>query len=70
MQPQMHGCCEMTPSWIFVYENSTIFAICETHFESDAHRCFVTDVIDYDTGKRYLPAILFDGDEPPLVESL
>ncbi len=59
MQPEMFGCCKEQPSWIFIYENNEIYTICDFHFTSVAHRCFVKDIVDYKTRKRYTPEQIF-----------
>ena len=69
MQPEMFSCCEEQPSWIFIYENNVIFSICDIHFTSIAHRCFVKDILDYNTGKRHSPDQIFT-DTAPLVEAI
>ena len=71
MQPEMFSCCEnQQPSWIFIYENNIVFSICEKHFHSKAHRCFVKDIINYENGQRYSPVEIFREHSPPLVRIL
>jgi len=71
MHPEMFSCCDKKlPSWIFIYENDVIFSICDIHFHSKAHRCFVKDVINYDDGQRYSPFEIFRELSPPLVGCL
>ena len=71
MQPEMFSCCENgLPSLIFIYENNVIFSICEKHFHSKAHRCFVKDVFNYDNGLRYSPFEIFQELSPPLLRCL
>jgi len=63
MYPELFSCCkDVTQNipWIFVYENSDIYSICETHFTSDAHRAFVKYVINMKTKKTYLPNEIFE----------
>lgn len=50
--PKIWQCCSNEPTHIFIYENGKVFLICKTHFTSTAHCAFVTDVIDYKSGKK------------------
>ena len=62
MQPEMYVCCGEQPTYLFVYENDQVYGICENHFESLAHRCFVKWVINIKTRKKILADEIF-GDE-------
>ena len=54
-------CCPkgQEPSWIFVYENDEVYAICDEHFESLEHRFYVTPVINFETREMYSPENIF-----------
>ena len=49
----------MQSSWIFVYTNKQVWGICENHFEFDAHRLFVKNVINIQTNTLYSPDEIF-----------
>lgn len=53
MQSEMYVCCGEQPTYLFVYDNNEVYGICETHFDSSAHRCFVKYVIDIKNRKKY-----------------
>jgi hypothetical protein len=59
MYPELYSCCKKQPSWIFVYENNTVYNICKGHFTSVAHREFVKYIINLETGTSYLPSQVF-----------
>jgi len=63
MYPELFSCCkDVTQNipWIFVYENSDIYSICETHFTSEAHRAFVKYVINMKMPEKvFLPESIF-----------
>lgn len=53
MQPEMYVCCGEQPTYLFVYENNQVYGICENHFDSLAHRCFVKWIINIKTRKKF-----------------
>ena len=59
MSPEMHCCCKKQSSWIFVYEDNSIWGICETHFLSLEHRMFVKHVLHIGTRQQHNPKDLF-----------
>jgi hypothetical protein len=59
MYPEVVGCCKKPTLWIFVYKNDVVYSICKDHFYSDAHRCDVKDVINFQTRIRYTPEAIF-----------
>ncbi len=62
MQPEMYVCCGEQPTYLFVYEDGKIFGICDEHFDSTAHRCFVKWVIDIKTREKFSPSQIFGED--------
>ena len=64
MDPILFSCCkEVTADipWIFVYENSDIYSICDDHFASEAHRAFVKYVINMKMPEKvFLPENIFE----------
>ena len=62
MSAEIMGCCENSTEWIFLYENGEIYSICQTHFNSIAHRCLVKKVINFRTKKDYTPDEIFGED--------
>lgn len=59
MSTEMLKCCKKQPSWVFVYENKSVWGICDTHFKSDEHRVFVKFVINVKTRKSSKPEEIF-----------
>ncbi len=59
MQPEMYVCCGEQPTYLFVYEDNKVFGICDEHFNSTAHRCFVKWVIDIETREKFFPNQIF-----------
>ena len=52
-------CCESEPTWIFVYENDTIFGICDEDFTSQSYRLKVKRVIKINTRQEFAPEKIF-----------
>lgn len=46
-------CCEKKIIYLFIYKNNKVYGICDDHFESEAHQCFVECVIDIKNNKKY-----------------
>ena len=59
MSPEMYCCCTKQSSLIFVYEDKSVWGICETHFLSLEHRVFVKNVIHIATRKLHKPQEIF-----------
>ena len=55
MQSEIQICCGEQPTYLFVYENDTVLGICDVHYTSVAHRCFVKWVINIKNRKK-IPA--------------
>lgn len=53
MSQNVFACCSSKGSWIFLYENGEIYTICELHFNSTAHRCFVKKVINMESKEGF-----------------
>ena len=50
-------------SWIFIYQNSDIYSICDVHFTSQAHRIFVEYAINMKIpSKLFFPDQIFGDD--------
>ena len=60
MQSEIQICCGEQPTYLFIYENNTAWGICDVHFTSVAHRCFVKWVIDVKTRQKYIPNQIFE----------
>ena len=60
MQSEIQICCGEQPTYLFVYENDTVLGICDVHYTSLAHRCFVKLVIDVKTHQKHLPSMIFE----------
>jgi FPC/CPF motif-containing protein YcgG len=60
MQPEVEGCCQKPPMWIFVYQNNDVYSICKDHFYSTAHRCDVKNAINFQTRINYDPQLVFE----------
>ena len=59
----MYVCCGEQPTYLFVYEDNKAYGICNEHFHSIAHRCFVKHVINLKTGEKLDPAKIFEETE-------
>jgi len=62
--PDMFSCCKeavKSAPWIFVYENSDIYSICDIHFKSEGHRDLVKYVINMKIPEKvFLPNQVFE----------
>ena len=52
-------CCDCKPTWIFIYENGTIFGICDDDFTSESYRLKVSRVIKINTRQEFAPEKIF-----------
>lgn len=63
MSPELFSCCKSashSSSWIFIYQNSDIYGICDVHFTSEAHRAFVKYAINMKMPEQiFLPHQIF-----------
>ena len=63
MCPELFSCCsqaQQSSPWIFIYENTDIYSICDIHFTSNAHRTFVKYVINMKMPEKvFLPEEVF-----------
>jgi len=60
VQSEMYVCCGEQPTSLFVYENNEVYGICDKHFDSKVHRCFVRYVIEIKSRKKFLASEIFE----------
>lgn len=52
-------CCNTDPSWIFVYNDGSVFAICDADLKNSALQLGVEEVINIKTQESFDPKLLF-----------
>lgn len=52
-------CCEADPSWIFVFNDGSVFAICDNDLKNPAYQLGVEEVINIKTQESFKPEQIF-----------
>ena len=52
-------CCNTDPSWIFVYNDGSVFAICEADLKNPTFTTGVEEVINIKTQESFTPQQIF-----------
>lgn len=54
-------CCVSSPTWIFIYSDGRIFAICDNDFKSKSYQEGVEKIINIESQEEFTPEQLFGG---------
>ena len=52
-------CCNTKPTWVFIYDDGTNWAICEKDSKDPAYQYGVKEIIKIETRESFTPAQIF-----------